>query len=222
MDYAKLLNEIRQQVQKSKWKYLREKKTKFFDADRNTVLEDYLRSIFPNVHDWVFDSMVPKTIREYRHMEMRRYRPDARSESLGMIIEFDGLQHYQEPKIIYSDAERDSYFRGAGYDVIRIPYFIVLSKSNIRHYFHVDVTNDYCMLRNPFFDSPNNDYGINTSPQAFTYIGYKRFIKDITTLPEDTRKIIRDDLALVSEANEYDIPAIPECWNDDYEKAIAL
>ena len=50
-----------------------------------TGLDTYLKFIFPGVKDWIHDKAFPGM----------RTRPDYRSDSLKMVVEFDGLPHFQ-------------------------------------------------------------------------------------------------------------------------------
>lgn len=84
-----------------KWGFVRETveaaKKAGIDADtglHRTGLEEYLSVIFPNVNDWVHDKSTGLT----KDGKPTKMRPDYRSETLKMIVEFDGLQHYNRPK----------------------------------------------------------------------------------------------------------------------------
>lgn len=103
---------------------------------KRTGLEKYLEIIFPNVKDWEHD----KPLYFWDENNKKHfYRPDYRSENLKMIIEFDGLPHYQNPDIILKDEEKNEIFKELGYKVIRIPYFIQLSNKVVKKLFNVDV-----------------------------------------------------------------------------------
>lgn len=74
-----------------KWGFLRETnllaETAGIDKDtglHRTGLEDYLKVIFPNTDDWIHDKLLGKI-----NDTLYRCRPDYRSESLKLIIEFD-------------------------------------------------------------------------------------------------------------------------------------
>lgn len=92
-------DEIRKIEKNAKWGSLREDKE---DADKGgvdkvtglfrTSLYEYLKVIFPTKDDWIHD----KTIFDCS----RKLSPDYRSESLKLIIEFDGYTHYKEPEKI--------------------------------------------------------------------------------------------------------------------------
>lgn len=82
-----------------------------------TGLDEYLKVIFPDIHDWVHDKSIPNLI-----VNGKRYakRPDYRSEQLKMIIEFDGLQHDTAPVKIKEDREKTEIYELFGYKVIRL------------------------------------------------------------------------------------------------------
>lgn len=124
----------------NKWGFLRETKEKAnssgFDKDtglHRTGLEDYLAVIFPEIDstEWIHDKTIPGI--------GRMIRPDYRCERLKMIIEFDGVQHYQDPERIKKDYENKHLYEDKGYKVIRIPYFIQLSSSVVKSMFGRDV-----------------------------------------------------------------------------------
>ncbi|WP_447948834.1 DUF559 domain-containing protein [Microbacterium aurum] len=118
------------------WGYLRETAALALKAgpDRDTGLhrtglEDYLRVIFPEISDWVHDrpcGFVGST------GKASRARPDYLSNELKLIVEFDGLQHYTTPDRIETDLKRTEFYRGAGFKVVRIPYFIQLTNAAVR------------------------------------------------------------------------------------------
>lgn len=96
-----------------------------------TGLEDYLKAIYPNTNDWIHD-------KPFSAVKGCRKRPDYLSPSLKLIVEFDGIQHYQGPDKIRTDAENKALYENNGYTVVRIPYFIQLSRSAVIRLFNVD------------------------------------------------------------------------------------
>ena len=127
-------------IMNNKWGFLRETKQKAIDAgiDKDTGLhrtgiEEYLTVIFPEVdsNDWIHDKPIEGI--------GRRIRPDYRCEKLKLIIEFDGVQHYQKPDRIKADLENQKVYIKNGYKVIRIPYFIQLSNNVVKLMFGRDV-----------------------------------------------------------------------------------
>lgn len=138
--YEKKLEEIRREVEKAEWKYLRENNKRYFSEKRNKSLQDYLQYIFPEIKDWEWNKSIPaKLQRELASKELKatkRYRPDAFSYELKMVVEFDGKPHYQSPVAIINDAEKNEYYKSTlGLTIVRIPYWIQLSKVNIEYLF---------------------------------------------------------------------------------------
>ncbi len=128
----------------AQWGYLRETQAQALQAgiDKQTGLcrtglDTYLKAIFPNTHDWVHDQTVPGL----KHADGKAFkgRPDYRSDSLKLIVEFDGLQHYQDPTQIDADIKRTKIYEAAGYKVVRIPYFIQLTQRAVEILFNVQV-----------------------------------------------------------------------------------
>ena len=80
-------------MNKTNFGYLRETQESAIKAGKDpsngmcrTGLECYLKAIFPDVDDWIHDKPIK--------LKGRLYRPDYRSESLKLIVEFDGMHHY--------------------------------------------------------------------------------------------------------------------------------
>lgn len=101
-----------------------------------TGMETYLKIIFPNITDWIHNQRVPNLIYENK---LRKFMPDYRSETLKLIIEIDGIDHYNNPKSIENDKEKDKVYFANGYKVIHIPFFIQLSNKVVKKLFNVDV-----------------------------------------------------------------------------------
>lgn len=130
---------------KTEWGFLREtaevakKAGKDKDTGRyRTGLEEYLNAIFPNyASDWVHD-------KAFRAFDGKSYgiRPDYRCDKLRLIVEFDGLPHYQNPEIIDRDKSNQKIYEKHKYRVVRIPYFIQLTKTVIKQLFDVDMPNE--------------------------------------------------------------------------------
>lgn len=104
-----------------------------------TGLPKYLKKIYLEIDDWIHDKQIDKEEIKKANIEHRGYRPDYRSKELKSIVEFDEIQHYTKPERIKNDAEKNKYYSNLGYKVVRIPYFIQLSKSAIKILFDVDV-----------------------------------------------------------------------------------
>lgn len=125
------------------WGFLRETKEDAIEAgiDRDTGrnrtgLEDYLAVIFPDVKEdeWIHDKAFGV------HGDVKYgIRPDYRCDKKHLIIEFDGLPHYQKPDTISKDKANQKIYEDNGYTVIRIPYFIQLTNEVVKQLFGVEV-----------------------------------------------------------------------------------
>lgn len=126
---------------KNNWGFLRETRTKAYGKDNDTGLhstglEDYLAVIFKDIkeEEWIHD----KAFGIHKGVKYN-IRPDYRSEKLLLIIEFDGLPHYQNPDVIKKDKVNQKIYEDNGYKVIRIPYFIQLTNEVVKQLFNVEV-----------------------------------------------------------------------------------
>lgn len=164
---------------KQKWGYLRETQEAAdkagIDPDTNlyrTGLEKYLEVIFPDVHDWIHDSPIGEL-----NGVKRRIRPDYRSESLKLIIEFDGLQHYNDPTKIIKDKENTALYENGGYTVVRIPFFIQLTKDVVKTMFGRDV--------DELFDPTIQSMGIKgkNTPAFLCPLGIDRMAQEMLLYP---------------------------------------
>ena len=168
-------------VTKEKWGFLRETKEvaikSGIDADtglHRNGLDEYLAVIFPDVTDWVHDKTVDTLPKEIKC----RKRPDYRSETLKLIIEFDGTPHYTEPKVIRSDAESTQFYESFGYKVIGIPFFIQLTNKAVKELFGVDVAE-------PLFNEKIPSIGIGgANPANICWAGVCRMAREFRRFPE--------------------------------------
>lgn len=136
-----------------------------------TGLDTYLKIIFPNIHDWVHDEQI--------NLNGNKLRPDYRSESLKIIIEVDGLPHYQFPDIILNDKKKDELYIQSGYKVIRIPYFIQLTNETVYKMFNVKVNI-------PLFNSKYHSLSPKSrnTPAYLCLLGIKRMAEDFIKYKE--------------------------------------
>lgn len=131
-----------------------------------------------------------------------RNRPDHRFEKEKIIVEFDGIQHYQQVGVIKRDRKKDNIYREMGYAIIRIPYFIQPSTETLRYYFNVEGETP---LQYPhgfiIYDS--------MPPTNFCSLGLDRFIDEFNSFPEVIKKDVvksLDKLITLGEDYEYVIP----------------
>lgn len=165
------------------WGFLRETKE---DAQKagidkasglpRTGLDEYLSVIYPETTDWIHDKSIGNL-----NGKICRCRPDYRSESLKLIVEFDGLQHYTSPDKIIDDFEKKQSYENAGYKCVRIPYFIQLTQSAVKTLFGVDVSQPLFDSR---FPSLNIEKPYPCSPAYLCPAGIVRMAKEFKLFPE--------------------------------------
>lgn len=165
----------------AKWGFLRETteqaKKAGIDKDtglHRTGLNEYLKVIFPDVSDWVHDKVFPYAC----NGKKTRRKPDYRSDSLKLIIEFDGIQHYTDPLNILNDEESVKFYESCGFKVVRIPFFIQLSNDAVKTMFGVDV-------KEPLFDESIPSLGIKgkNTPAFLCPAGIERMRKELLRFP---------------------------------------
>lgn len=168
---------------KFEWGFLREtrERAKKDGVDKDTGLcrtglEDYLAVIFPRTDDWIHDKItgLPKP-----DGKASRTRPDYRSESLQLIIEFDGIQHYTSPEKIRTDRKNTDFYESHGYRVIRLPYFIQLTESVVERMFGVKVGHT-------LFDGQVPSMGLQgrNTPAFLCMAGIRRMAQVFSHYPE--------------------------------------
>ena len=149
----------------------------------------YLKVIFPNTKDWIHDKRVPNCI--------KNTRPDYRSESLKLIIEFNGLDHYTKPNIILKDIEKEKMYKDMGYKVVQIPFFIQLTNQAVEKMFGV-------IVKEQLFDGnvPSLLICDKCTPAYLCPLGIKRMAEDFQKYPEqydvNMSSMKKEDLQLTS------------------------
>lgn len=189
----------------SNWGFLRETseiaKRAGYDPDtglKRTGLDEYLAVIFPNTHDWIHDSTIEGV--------KSRKRPDYRSESLKLIVEFDGIPHYTMPSNIIRDIENTEFYEKLGYKVVRIPYFIQLSNKAVKTLFGVDVKEQLFDESIPSLGPKGRD-----APAYLCGAGIERMAKEFRRFPEQYEVNIK---ALKDANDEYNtgVSLLEECY----------
>ena len=162
----------------SKWGFVREARDMASGTDKETGLnrtglEDYIKVIFPEIPEdhWVHNKSIPDS--------GRRIRPDYRCEDLKLLIEFDGLQHYQQPDKIRKDRENQTFYESLGYKVVRIPYFIQLTNEVVKTMFGRVVSE-------PLFDPSVTSMAISGSntPAFCCPAGLQRMAEEFQLYPQ--------------------------------------
>lgn len=166
--------------QPNKWGFLRETREQAqkagMDSDtglHRTGMEDYLKVIFPEIpeNEWIHDKPFLAT--------GKRIRPDYRCDRLKLIIEFDGVQHYQQPDTIRKDAENQKLYEQLDYKVVRIPYFIQLTNEVVKTMFGREV-------KEPLFNPTIPSMGVRgrNTPAYCCPAGLERMAKEFHKYPE--------------------------------------
>lgn len=126
-------------------------------------LEEYLEVIFPG-SKWVHDKAFSKE---------HKIRPDYRCDELRLIVEVDGTPHYTDPAVIAKDRKNQRIYEDHEYTVVRIPYFIQLTRDTVKELFGVDVGRDLC---DPSFPSMGKEW--ENTPAYCCTAGLKRMAED--------------------------------------------
>lgn len=96
-----------------------------------------------------------------------------------LIIEFDGLQHYTNPENIRKDRKNQAIYEGEGFKVIRIPYFINLTKEVIQEMFGITVIDEKF---NPAVPSMSAKW--SNTPAYCCYQGIMRIAEEFKRYPQ--------------------------------------
>ena len=180
------------------WGYLRETEEYAIKAGADldtglirTGLDTYLKEIFPETNDWVHD----KTTGFILNGRKMKTRPDYLSESLKLIVEYDGIQHFQSPTAILHDDSTSTAYVSFGYKVVRIPYFIQLTEDAIFKFFGVHVGH-------PMFDPSVPSFGLKekNTPAFLTMAGIEKMAEYFNMFPDQYETNVR---ALESIGDDY-------------------
>ena len=179
-----------------KWGFLREHSSDASGKDpltdlHRTGLDEYLSVIFPNTHDWIHD----KAFGIHKDGKKYNIRPDYRSDSLKMIVEFDGLPHYTNPQNIIKDKKNTSIYELNGYKVVRIPYFIQLTNKAVEELFGVKVKEPLFNINYPSLGG----IGLKHNPSYLCPGGLKRMATEFKRFPDQYEVNIRSLRAIENE-----------------------
>lgn len=130
------------------------------------------------------------------------YKVDCCSETMKMIWEYEGPDHYENVWKLKRDAERQSYFEATGYRFLRWPYYLQLTRDVARHYFG-DAYSDgkYLEAIATVYGvaDPNSvlSPGLHTSkntPANFVPRGVRRFFQELNSLPDSVAAQVAESL----------------------------
>jgi hypothetical protein len=141
----------------------------------------------------------------------RRFRPDYHSDRHKLVVEFDGDQHYRSSRVILGDVERDAFFTSNGFRVIRIPYFVQLSRAVI-----ADLFGDLAHTTHDFLNFPQGFIASTVvMPADFCELGIARFEGDLERfgyIAGDILQSLREAAATRGEWRTVYPPSRPEKW----------
>jgi hypothetical protein len=123
-----------------------------------------------------------------------------------LIVEFDGISHYQSASRILKDADKDADYESLGYKVVRIPYFIQPSTYTIKVLFGLDV-DYYQVYPHGFIDKKA------TLPSDYCYLGIQRFKGDLLRFAWSSDEVIASLKNKVDELGNIQL-VLPYSLND--------
>lgn len=120
---------------------------------------------------------------------------DHRFEKEKIIVEFDGIQHYQKISEIKNDRFKDKVYSEMGYRIIRLTFFVQPSTETLKYYFNVD---NELELKYPhgFIIYEGNP------PANFCPLGIKRFLGEFEDFPKSVKNDIVKSLNKLIELGE--------------------
>ena len=137
-----------------------------------------------------------------------RNRPDYRNDFYKMVVEFDGYAHYTSSKRIVSDRLKDNLCLKSGYNVVRIPYFVQLSKNVIHGLFNLNIEFEQAYPHG-FIDSKC------ILPADFCHLGAQRFLNDLETFRDIKEEILKSLVKKIEILENRDL-VVPD--NDEFNK----
>ena len=158
---------------------------------QNNHMMSILQRLYPD-QEWIYneylrgeDGKVVKT------RTSKRLRPDFLCKTLKLIVEIDGDSarnkgHYSKTETVVNDQVKDESYRELGYKVVRIPMYVQLDQTMVKHYFGLDYKEPlYLACHMHGFAHPDV-----TLPADFCELGVERFEREMAELPESVRDMI--------------------------------
>ena len=141
-----------------------------------------------------------------------KFKPDYRNDDLRLIIEFDGYNHYTTAKVALRDAFKDTKERELGYQIVRWPYFVQISRESIKYFLNIDVEIEQ-IYQHGFIDEHC------VLPADFCELGIKKFIDDFMKFPEVIKLDIISSLKYKIQVSKYGIyEVVPKAFIDVVDK----
>lgn len=130
------------------------------------------------------------------------YKVDCYSDTMKIIWEYEGPDHYEDVWKLKRDSERQSFFEDAGYQFLRWPYYLQLTKDVAVHFFgdafsekkyQEAIETVYGVTDCNFVLAPGLHTSRNT-PANFVPRGVRRFFEELGFLPTSVTAQVAESL----------------------------
>jgi hypothetical protein len=109
------------------------------------------------------------------------------------LVEYDGDEHYRHSLKIKGDHEKDKLARQNKMSLIRVPYWVQLDNTTVRHYFGFEGE-----IKQNF---PHGFITTKHFPASFCELGIMRFLQELQSLPMLVKTAVLQSLR--DRVNEY-------------------
>ena len=103
-----------------------------------------------------------------------------------VVVECDGDQRYRNTLKIKPDDEKDAVAKELGFKVVRVPYWVQLDATTLKHWFGIDAVVEQ--------DFPHGFIVTKIFPASFCAMGIARFERELAVLPEAVRAAVLTSL----------------------------
>lgn len=160
---------------------------------QHTHLKEYLDVIFPK-KVFLQNQMISENELS-DDVDFKRNIASFMCKELKLVIELNTPEHYKSVPRILADMYKDDYFRKAGYEVVRIPFFTHLSNDAVKSIFGIDVDQKLCTFKYVFYN-PNSKNSVNWRyvPGSMCELGRLRFIENFNSMTPEVRTAIFHDI----------------------------
>ena len=130
------------------------------------------------------------------------YKVDCFSDAMKIIWEYEGPDHYEDVWKLKRDSERQSFFEDAGYQFLRWPYYLQLTKDVALHFFgdaysekkyQKSIETVYGVTDYNFVLAPGLHKSKNT-PANYVPRGVRRFFEELGSLPTSVTAQVAESL----------------------------
>ena len=130
------------------------------------------------------------------------YKVDCCSDTMKIIWEYEGPDHYEDVWKLKRDSERQSFFEDAGYQFLRWPYYLQLTKDVAVHFFgdaysekkyQEAIETVYGVTDYNFVLAPGLHTSKNT-PANYVPRGVRRFFEELGSLPTSVTAQVAESL----------------------------